>query len=285
MAAKTSTLLKPGIKIPGTGFWKRLSTVSGVAGTAQPPGQLHSWPTVEHDDDPAAQLLRSIVLIRDQETDRIARVLHGESGQLLAAVHLALEAIAHENQGIPRNRLDQIHDLLDQITAQLRELSHELYPRALGSLGLETALKHLAEGFSKRNRIPVNVNISIPNTFPSAEVQTNLYRIVQETLNNVARHACANSVDIRLSRQGEWLLCSVSDDGRGFDVHAVMGTCGDRLGLVDIHQRVALLQGELALDSVPGAGSRIRIRIPLDAAQQGISSAPRGGNVLKMVAG
>src|SRR5437867_2722557 len=205
--------------------------------------------------------LRRLNQTLEDESKRIAHALHDEAGQLLASVHLALEEVAG-NLPPARQHLQKVKGLLDQIEGQLRRLSHELRPTILDDLGLLPALKFLAEGVAARTGLLITVDGgSAPSLSPLLE--TTLYRIVQEALTNVARHAKASQVDITVHQELQTLRCSIRDNGVGFDVPAVLAKLGGRgLGLIGIRERLNSLGGSLSIMSKQGQGTELVITIP-----------------------
>ncbi len=211
----------------------------------------------------ANSALRQINETMEAQARQIARALHDEAGQLLASVHIGLEELAREAPDF-YGRLREVRGFLDQIEEELRRLSHELRPTILDDLGLLPALEFLAEGVSKRTRIPITVKGSQAGRLPAA-IETAVYRVVQQGLNNVARHARAGRVVVRLRREDHTLRCSVKDDGVGFEVSAVLSKRGWRgLGLIGMRERITSLGGSLEVISAPGKGTELLITIPLE---------------------
>jgi len=212
----------------------------------------------------SAATLRLLNERLEEGARRIAHALHDEAGQLLVSVHLAIEEIAHEYP-VARPRLAGVGSLLDKIEEELRRLSHELRPTVLDDLGLLPALDLLAQGLSSRNGMAITVEGTRNGRLP-APVETALYRIVQEALTNVARHAGAKRAEVRVRKGKGAVVCLVRDDGAGFDLSEVMSRRGDRgLGLIGIRDRLVPLDGSLKITSAPGRGTRLRITIPLEA--------------------
>lgn len=200
----------------------------------------------------------------EEEAKRIAHSLHEETGQFLACVYLALEEVGLDLPPAARQRLQKIRELLDQIGAQLRQLSHELRPVMLDDFGLLPALEFLGKGISKRSGLQISVEGPEIERLPSP-VETALFRIVQEALTNAGRHARATQVRVQLWREPQTVRCSITDNGVGFDMSAVMAEKGKRgLGLMGIRQRLDVLGGELQVNSEPEGGTRITIAIPLE---------------------
>jgi signal transduction histidine kinase len=208
--------------------------------------------------------LRHLNEMLEEEAKRIAHALHDEAGQLLASVHLALEEVARELPPPAGDRLQKVRGLLDQIEVQLRRLSHELRPTILDDLGLLPALEFLATGISARTRVPISVEGSSEKRFPQI-IETALYRIVQEALTNVTKHAQANRVTVCLQREDQMVRCSIRDDGIGFDPAVVLAPRIERgLGFVGIQERLDSLGGKLQIVSFPGRGTELLITIPLE---------------------
>ena len=205
--------------------------------------------------------LRGLNDLLEEQTQRISRELHDEAGQLLASVHLALDALGRD---VPQaaDRLDSVKGLLDSIEEELRRLSHELRPTILDDLGLGPALEFLMEGVSARNGFPISLEPMPEGRLP-ARVETVLYRIVQEALNNVSKHARASSVKIAVRSESDVITCSVTDDGLGFDVSRAMeGSDARGIGLIGMRERVARLGGTLSVSSSPGGGTELLVTIP-----------------------
>lgn len=203
----------------------------------------------------------------EQEAKRIGHALHDESEQLLAAVHIALDQVIPEVSASARRRLKEVKGLLKQVEGQLRQLSHELRPRILDELGVGPAIEFLAQAVSARAGIPVVVQGAALGRLPS-QVETVLYRTVQEALANATKHARATRVSIRFVCEAEMVRCTVSDDGIGFKLSEVLsrkGNCG--LGLIGMRERVDTLKGALEIDSAPQRGTELRVAIPLKAAR------------------
>ena len=213
----------------------------------------------------AQAALRRLNETLEEEAKRIAHALHDEAGQLLASVYIALEGVARDVAPTASHRLKAVTVLLDQIEVHLRRLSHELRPTILDDLGLVPALEFLSEGVSKRTKLQVTVEgLTIGRL--TTPVETALYRIVQEALNNATRHAQASRATIRLEQNGHLIRCLVSDDGIGFDVPAALNKKGDKgLGLIGIRERLNAIGGVYRIISAPGQGTTLQVEIPLEA--------------------
>lgn len=209
----------------------------------------------------------------EQEVKRIAHAVHDEAGQLLVVARLAMSEVARDLPPSGQGQLNEVTAILGQIEEQLRRLSHELRPTILDDLGLVPAVQFLAEGLSKRARLPIRVEASVEGRL-SASVETVLYRVIHEALTNVTKHSHAKNVRIQLQRGTRSLCCSVQDDGVGFDVPTVLSGKEPRgLGLVGIRERLNPLGGTLRINSVPGQGTQLLITIPMEDKDANSSSA------------
>ena len=211
--------------------------------------------------------LRHLNQTLEQEIKRIAHALHDEAAQLLASVYLALDEVAG-NLPPAREHLLKVKGLLDLIEGQLRQLSHELRPTILDDWGLLPALKFLAEGVTARTGLFIKVEgESAPSLSPL--LATTLYRIVQEALTNVTRHAKATQVKVTIQHELQTLRCSIKDNGVGFDVSSLSARTGERgLGLIGIQERLNSLGGSPSLVSTPGQGTELVITIPYTNSQE-----------------
>jgi len=211
----------------------------------------------------AVEALRQLNETLEEEIRRIAHSVHDESGQLLVAVRLAL---ADVERGLPKPQQEQckqIEQLLDQVEEQLRRYSHELRPTILDDLGWIPAIRFLADSVTKRCNLRIQIRTRFSGRLPGA-IEIALYRVVQEALANAAKHSKASQVSIQVRRAGRVLSCSVEDDGSGFDLRAVQS---DRrhsgLGLIGMQERLSAIGGTLSIDSAPGRGTKLLIRVPV----------------------
>jgi two-component system sensor histidine kinase UhpB len=194
----------------------------------------------------------------------IAQALHDEAGQFLTAAHIALAEAARDMPVENRERLQIVKNHLDGIEEQLRRIAHELRPRILDDLGLVPALKFLAQGIEKRRGVLVDIDVTFDGRMPVA-IETAIYRLVQEALTNVRRHADASHVKIRIEHRRRLLRCTIADDGVGFDGAQVIARLGEHgLGLSGIRNRLETLGGSLEIISSPGRGTELAMTIPFE---------------------
>jgi signal transduction histidine kinase len=212
----------------------------------------------------AVKALRQLNETLEEEIKRIAYAVHDEAGQLLVAVHLALAEMARDLPKPQQEQIGRVEGLLNEVEKHLRRYSHELRPTILDDLGWIPAIRFLAEGVSKRASLPIQIESMVSRRLPST-METTLYRVVQEALNNTVKHARAKNVWIRAWQARRTLFCSVRDDGEGFDSHQPQGTSGRRgLGLVAMQERVSAIGGTLRIESQPGQGTEVSIQLALE---------------------
>jgi signal transduction histidine kinase len=208
-------------------------------------------------------LANGILQAREEEARRIARELHDEAGQLLATLHITLDEVAAQApaQDAVFRRLRAV---LDRVQGQLRRLARELRPTILDDLGLRPALEWLAQGLTERRGLTVTVEA--PDCRLASEVETALYRIVQEALTNALRHARPRRIAVEVREEGPHIRAVIQDDGQGFDVAAAWAQRGDRgLGLIGMRERAEALGGTLEIRSTPGEGTVVCVMVPREA--------------------
>jgi len=208
-----------------------------------------------------AQAFRS----QEEERERIARDLHDDFAQRLALLQIEIEGIEQslpaEFREAQKRGFGSVRQSLEKLGNNLRELSHHLHPSILDHLGLPNALRQLGGDFRDRHAMEVRVTWrNIPQSVPPP-VSLALYRIAQEALTNVSKHAAGASVKIVLTGSRRGLDLSIRDSGSGFDIKNVKA--GGGLGLISMAQRAGLLGGTFELHSEPGQGTQIRVRVPL----------------------
>jgi PAS domain S-box-containing protein len=216
------------------------------------------------------ELQQRLTTAQEDERRRIARELHDQLGQHLTALGLGLK-VARDGTPDPspvRDRLQSLQALTDLLGREVHNLALELRPTALDDLGLHTALANYAESWSERSGVEVDFqSAGMDGDRLPAPVETTLYRVVQEALTNVLKHAAARRVSVVLQRSRSHASALVEDDGRGFDAESVTAPAGDggRLGLLGMRERVALVGGTLTVESAPGRGTTVIARVPLPA--------------------
>jgi len=202
--------------------------------------------------------------VREEERTSIAREIHDELGQACTAIKMDLALIgrkATRRQTRLLAKVDSATQLVDGMIVTLRRIASDLRPRTLDDLGLTAALEWQAQEFESRTGIRCRITFPEEPLVLDAERSTAIFRIFQESLTNVARHAHAARVEARLERAVTDLFFQVRDDGMGFDPEEVRTR--KSLGLVGMQERALLLDGEFKVEGVPGAGTTLTLRIPL----------------------
>jgi PAS domain S-box-containing protein len=208
--------------------------------------------------------------VREEERTSIAREIHDELGQGCTAIKMDLALIGHrltKRQTKLRAKVDSAMQLVDDMIGTLRKIASQLRPRTLDDLGLSAALEAQAQEFESRTGILCSVTLPQEPLVLDADISTAVFRIFQESLTNVARHAHATRVEARLERQNNQITFQVSDNGGGFDPEKAKAN--KSLGLVGMQERAFLLNGDLKIAGVPGAGTTMTLRIPLPRSAQG----------------
>jgi PAS domain S-box-containing protein len=214
-----------------------------------------------------------LITAQEEERARIARELHDDLSQRMALLEIGLEEFEQETRGLSptaRQRLHKIAGIATEVSSDIHNLSHELHPSKLDSLGLVAAVGGFCREFSMQHGLHVQfAHHQVEGRIPK-DVTLCLFRIVQETLRNVVKHSGATEARVELSGHGDRIDLCVSDSGAGFDPESSKGIPG--LGLISMRERLRLVGGYLAVESEPSRGTRIRARIPLTAANEEMSS-------------
>ena len=221
-------------------------------------------------NDKLRRLSAQMIDAQEDERRRIARDLHAQVGQILTALKMQIALVA--KQGAVADAASALllaREFADEALRHTRDLSASLHPHLLDDLGLEAALNWLVDRFVRPLVPTVELRCRIAPARSSQEAELVAFRVVQEALTNAARHAQATRIGVILETEGGMLSIEVIDDGVGFEggnagLEAKRGTS---LGLAGMNDRVAEFGGELAMDSTPGVGTRLRARLPWTAKQ------------------
>jgi PAS domain S-box-containing protein len=212
------------------------------------------------------ELQRRLVSAQEEERHRIARELHDEMGQHLTALGLALQVLKDlMPEGSPvRAKIPPLQTLTAMIGRQIHQLALDLRPTALNDFGLKEALGTYVETLAERAGVQMDFQaIGLGAVRLSAPVETTLYRVVQESLTNVLKHAGAARVSVILQRAAAQVSVVIEDDGRGFDTDVNPVLKDQNLGLLGMRERLALIGGSLTIESQPGQGTTVIARITL----------------------
>jgi signal transduction histidine kinase len=209
----------------------------------------------------ARDALRRVVGGQELERRRLARELHDETGQALTSILLGLRAVEEaRNEQAMRKSTSDLRELVVATLQDVRRLAVQLRPKALDDFGLVPALERLVQTFSEASGIEVDVEAQLGEERLPSEVETTLYRIVQEALTNVVKHAEATKVSILLVRRDNSATAVIEDNGQGFDLATAPK---ERLGLEGMRERAELHDGRLTVESAPGAGTTLVVEVPL----------------------
>lgn len=212
-------------------------------------------------------LTERVVSVQEEERQRVSRELHDEAGQALTALKMSLDLIRADippTLTLAEQSLAEAIELTDETMERIRQLAHHLRPPALDMLGLNTALEGLCREFAGRTRLRATYEgCDLPRLTDAAAIS--LYRFVQEALTNVMKHANASQVEVVLRHEAGKLYLMVADDGQGFEVEETSSSDGTSrgLGLIGMMERLALLGGELKIESEPDKGTRLIAFTPL----------------------
>jgi PAS domain S-box-containing protein len=210
-----------------------------------------------------SQLSSALQTIREEERKHIARELHDDLGQLLAALRMDLSLLQRDigSNDKAQKTLSSMDQLLLTSITTLRRIATDLRPRALDEGGLFFALSSLQKEFSKRHQVACELIADEEQLSLDDARSTAIFRIVQESLTNVARHAHATEVCIQFERDAQYLRFSVSDNGQGFEEDDMRKS--HSFGVVGMRERVRALNGEMNVSSVPGAGTKLQVTLPV----------------------
>jgi len=205
--------------------------------------------------------VRRVVNAQELERKRLARELHDETGQALTSILLGLRPLEQSVESEEaRAAVDSVRELVVSTLQDVRRLAVELRPAALDDFGLVPAVQRLVESFREQSGLQVDLEAQLGSERLPSEVETALYRVVQEALTNIVKHAGAGRVSILISRKGDAVVAVVEDDGSGFDPGA---SRADALGLAGMRERVALVGGRFQIESTVGGGTTLVAEVPL----------------------
>ena len=208
------------------------------------------------------RLSASVVEAREEERRRIARELHDELGQRLTALKMELSSLASAKGPCgDETRISGMLEMIDDTVASVRRIAADLRPMMLDDLGLNAAIEWLARDAARRLDMEITVRLGDEDPPVTQGAAIALYRMVQEALTNVARHARATHVNIELRQDGGELVLTVRDNGVGFP--SDLQHSDGRYGLLGIRERAYMLGGRLEVDNPPGGGGRLTVRLPL----------------------
>lgn len=213
-------------------------------------------------------LTRELIKAQEKERARIARDLHDHLGQDLSSLKIVSETLFEPGVPVPRNireRTEELSEMLQNAIDAVRDMAYDLRPPGLDELGLVHTVYQYCEDFQDRTGIQVDfVAAGMENLSPGHEIEINIYRTIQEAFNNIMRHSGARHVQIRLVSSSPHIILRIEDNGCGFDLEAAMliSTREKRMGLGSMRERVALMDGELKIESQVNRGTKVYAQIP-----------------------
>lgn len=221
------------------------------------------------------KLLARLVVVREEERHRIARDIHDHLGQQLTALKLRLEVLPLLEAGSADfvEQLGYTQDLVGRLDADVASLTSDLRPLFVETLGLVRALASFVDEWGRVGGVAAHFSHAHELPTLTRDAELNIFRITQEALNNVSKHARATAVDIRLDASNGQIVLTVRDDGRGF-VPGAATDGGGGMGLIGMGERAALIRGTLTIESAAGAGTSVRVAVPLDG---GVAPGGREG--------
>ncbi|MEN8141503.1 MAG: sensor histidine kinase [Thermodesulfobacteriota bacterium] len=215
------------------------------------------------------QLSDNLLTVQENERQRISAELHDELGQSLAALKLQLRGVAggldHQPLPVLQQECQELRSSINDIIENVRRLSRDLSPVLLDDLGIDAALEYLVNSFCKLSGIEAKVNLVEINHLFGQNSQRMIYRIIQESLNNMGKHARASHFELSIEKRSSRIFLVVKDNGKGFNVDAVLGQVSAErgMGLTAMAERVRILRGTLDVESSPGLGTTIMVTVPV----------------------
>jgi len=203
--------------------------------------------------------LKAIIITQENERKRIAEELHDGIGQMMSAVKMNVASLDVLEED--KAHFEKTLSLIDDSCSELRNISHAMMPSALSKLGFISAIKELIDSINSSKKININFLESGLNTRLNEIVEVNLYRIVQEILQNILKYAQANEVQIKIAKNGNQLQLSINDDGVGFDAKILKTNSGN--GWNNINSRITVINAKINVESAVNRGTKINIEIPL----------------------
>jgi PAS domain S-box-containing protein len=268
----------------GSRFWAEVL----ITALRDPDGRLVGYSVLTHDAterrrhaEVRDRLLEQVTAAQEEEQRRLARELHDETGQSLTSLLVGLRTL----EGAPslaaaREQVAELRQMTARILDEVHRLARGLRPAVLDELGLVPAVEQLALDHTQAHGVGIDVSAVGfgPERLPPA-VETTVYRVVQEALTNTAKHAGARTASVVLQQRREVVQAIVSDDGCGFDVETTLRTpaAWAHLGLHGMRERAALLGGTVTIESTPGEGTTIYVRVPASGGTDGTDPDPPRG--------
>jgi len=229
-------------------------------------------------EEERSQLLAKVIAAQEEERKRIARELHDEAGQALTSILIGLKVLEDSCQmSSDKARAADLRGLTAETLDLMRDMALELRPSTLDDLGLVAALQRYVADYGRKHALDADFHPGdLAGTRLQPQTETALYRIAQEALTNVVRHARAQCVSVLLDRRDGHAILLVEDDGRGFDVEQARRSRApaQKLGLLGMEERAVLVGGMLTIESRPGHGTTVCVAVPMEGAGDGTDPHP-----------
>jgi signal transduction histidine kinase len=218
-----------------------------------------------------AEVLSYTVIQQEAERRRIARELHDALGQYLAAMSMKLEICGRSapDSSPLKAWLDELKSLTATVGDEVDRLAWELRPAVLDDIGLEPAIQRFVEEWARRSGLRFDLHLSLKRSRLPSDIETALYRVLQEGVTNIVKHAGATTVGVILKASADDAVMIIEDDGNGFELENLNRASSPRLGLLGMRERLAMVHGSLEIETRPGEGTTLIIRVALDGAPFG----------------
>ena len=204
---------------------------------------------------------RKLIASQEEERKRIASALHDSHGQNLLIISNELQQFIHENRGF-ESRLKPVSATVQEAINEIRDISYDLHPSQLDRLGLIRAIESMVNRIKRTTDIQISCFIADIEDVFDKKVAINIFRIIQEALNNIVKHSAASSGQVIIEKKYKLVVISILDNGQGFDQNQLSSEANG-LGLASMAERVNMLNGDFKIESRPGDGTKISIRLPL----------------------
>ena len=224
--------------------------------------RMHTERSLESSRQELKRLASQLIRVQDEERRRISRDLHDDVNQRLALFAIELHSLEQQLPVPHRRTVTSLSHRIAELSEDVRRLAYDYHPSILDDLGLSIAMRRLVEDVASRSQIEAHIDCDPLPDGLSQEVATCIYRVAQESLGNIIRHARASRVEVELGRSSMGLTLSIADNGVGFHADPLHSDTGG-LGLLSMKERVSLVGGTLRIESAVGTGTRVQALIPL----------------------
>lgn len=226
---------------------------------------IELWKEVKKKEEVRLMLLEKLIHVQEEERKRISRELHDETSHSLSSMLVELKLLEEGNGELKKSSINHLRSLVRKTIEEVHQMAWQLRPSILDKFGLKVAIERHIQEFQQSTNIETDLIISGQQRVFSPELETTVFRLIQESLTNITKYAKASSVSIIILSTAQQMSVVIEDNGIGFDASAVLGEepSKEHLGLVGMHERIALLNGTLQIESEIGKGTTILAKIPL----------------------